>query len=240
VLTVLLLPVGGAARAAECLPQFIPAYDAQTPAGPAWVHAPLSKLKRDTQYTVIRQDGQILLKAQADRAASAYVHLEKVDPAEHPILRWRWRTPALIEAADNRDPKREDSPVRLIVGFDGDKSKLPDKEQRRLALGKTMSGREAPFATLMYIWENRAEVGTVIPSAHSEQIKMIVAESGAQNVGAWRSYERNLVEDYRRAFGTAPGAVLGVAVMTDTDNTGAKAEGFYGPISFSCNAAAGK
>jgi hypothetical protein len=92
----------------------------------------------------------------------------------------------------------------------------------------------------MYIWDNRNPVGTVIPSAHSERLRMIVVESGAGGVGAWRTYRRNLVEDYRLAFGTAPGRLLGVALMTDTDNTHAKARADYGPIRLDCADSAGK
>jgi hypothetical protein len=234
--TVLL--AGSPAWAADCAPRGLPPYDAAGKGG--WAHVPLSKLKRDTKYAPGTEDGRSILKATAEDAASAFVHLEPSDPAKLPILEWSWRVPALIEKADNRDPKKEDSPARLIVGFDGDKSTLSDAEQRRLALAKKASGRDVPFATLMYIWSNREPVGTVIPSAHSERLKMIVVESGAGGTGAWRSYRRNLAEDYRLAYGTAPGPMLGVAVMTDTDNTNAKAEGHYGPIRLACPAPAGK
>jgi hypothetical protein len=231
---------GFAVQAAECPTQTLPPFDAAAGSAPGWAHLPLSKLKRDTRYAATTEEGKSVLKAEADGAASAYVHLARPDPARLPILEWRWRTNALIEAANNGDPKLEDAPVRLIVGFDGDKSTLKDDEQRRLARAKKISGREPPFATLMYIWENRAPVGTVIPSAHSTRVKMIVVESGAQGVGTWRSYRRNLLQDYQRAFGGTPQGILGVAVMTDTDNTGAKAEGLYGEIRLTCAAAGDK
>jgi hypothetical protein len=228
-----------AARAAECPVRTLPPFDADAAKVPGWSHVPLSKLKRDTVYTAAREEGRTVLKATADGSASAYVHMATYDPARLPLLEWRWRANALIGAADNRDPKREDSPLRVIVGFDGDKSTLSDQEQRRLAVARKVSGMDTPFATLMYIWENRAPAGTVIPSAHSERVKMIVAESGPQALGAWRSYRRNLIEDYRRAFGAAPGRIVGIAVMTDSDNTEAKAEGLYGEIRLGC-AAPGK
>jgi hypothetical protein len=233
-----LVASAGLAQATDCTPRAMPPFDASGAGG--WAHAPLSKLKRDTRYAPAKEDGRSVLKATAQDAASAFVHLEPSDPAKRPFLEWSWRVPALIEKADNRDPKKEDSPARLIVGFDGDKATLPDAEQRRFALAKTVSGRDAPFATIMYIWSNRDPVGMVIPSAHSEQLKMIVVESGAGGVGAWRSYRRNLAEDYRLAFGAAPGRMLGVAVMTDTDNTNARAEGHYGPIRLACAVSTGK
>jgi hypothetical protein len=63
---------------------------------------------------------------------------------------------------------------------------------------------------------------------------MIVVESGPGGLGGWRDYRRNLVEDYRRAFGGEPGRIVGMALMTDTDNTGASAEGLYGAIRLAC------
>jgi hypothetical protein len=233
---VVLAPVGLTAQAADCPTLTLPPFDAAAGSAPGWVHVPLSKLKRDTRYAATTDEGKSVLKAEADGAASAYVHMARPDPARLPILEWRWRAKALIEAANNRDPKLEDAPVRLIVGFDGDMATLTSEEQRRLARAKKISGKNPPYATLMYIWENRAPVGTVIPSAHSTRVKMIVAESGVQGVGAWRSYRRNLLQDYQRAFGGTPRGILGVAVMTDTDNTGAKAEGFYGEIRLTCAA----
>ena len=148
-------------------------------------------------------------------------------------LKPRFRYGAIHPRA-NEDPKREDSPVRVIIGFDGDKSKLPEPEQRRMARAKTLSGRDMPYAMLMYIWDNRNPVGMVVPSAHTDRVKMIVAESGGAGVGAWRSYRRDLAQDYERAFGEKPKSVLGFALMTDTDNTGQRAQGFYGALRLAC------
>jgi hypothetical protein len=61
---------------------------------------------------------------------------------------------------------------------------------------------------------------------------MVVASSGASGVGAWQTLSRNVVEDYKRAFGEEPGKLTGVAVLTDTDNTGEKTESWYGDIQF--------
>ncbi|HEU5297229.1 MAG TPA: DUF3047 domain-containing protein [Burkholderiaceae bacterium] len=220
----------GAARAADCQPRDLPALgDAN-----AWKHGPLSKLKRDTQYRIESDSGQSVLHAIADSSASAWVHLKRTDIAATPMLEWRWRTPALIVGAANEDPKREDAPVRVIIGFDGDKSKLPEKEQRYFERIKRLTGRDMPYAMLMYIWDNRNPVDMVVPSAHTSRIKMIVVESGSAGVGDWRSYRRNLAQDYERAFGERPGAVLGFGLMTDTDNTGEKAEGFYGALRLGC------
>jgi hypothetical protein len=41
-----------------------------------------------------------------------------------------------------------------------------------------------------------------------------------------------LLEDYQNAFHTDPPPISGVAIMTDTDNTGEAATAFYGDIIF--------
>jgi hypothetical protein len=199
-----------------------------------WVHEPLSKLKRDTVYTLVKEDGRTVLRAVADRSASAYVaHIQP--PASVPTsLSWRWKTDALVPGADNRERSKEDAPLRVMVAFDGDLATLPEAEQRRLRLANSVSGQEVPFATLMYIWSDLVPVGTIITSTHTSQVKMLVVASGAAGLGKWQSVRRNVAEDYKRAYGAEPGPVLAVSVMTDTDNTGEKAEGEYADIRFEC------
>ncbi len=61
---------------------------------------------------------------------------------------------------------------------------------------------------------------------------MIVVESGSAKLNTWVAETRNVYEDYKRAFGEEPPMISGVAIMTDTDNTGESAEAFYGDIVF--------
>jgi hypothetical protein len=200
-----------------------------------WAHQPLSKLKRDTVYSLVQEDGHAVLRGVSDRSASLYVTLFKPATGVPASIGWRWKTDALVPDADNRDKKREDAPLRVLVGFDGDKATLPEEEQKRFQRAKSLTGRDGPYATLMYIWSDHVPVNTVIPSAHTSQVKMLVVASGAKGLGKWQSVRRNLAADYKRAFGAAPGRVLSVAVMTDTDNTGAKAVGEYADIRFDCS-----
>jgi hypothetical protein len=199
-----------------------------------WVHLPLSKMKRDTAYSLVQEDGHTVLRAVADRSASLYVALFKPATGVPASIGWRWKTDALVPDADNRDKDREDAPLRVLAAFDGDKTALPPEQQKRFRRAKTLTGRDAPYATLMYIWSDHVPVNTVIPSAHTSQVKMLVVASGPEGLGRWQSVHRDLATDYRRAFGAPPGRMLGVAVMTDTDNTGAKAVGEYADIRLDC------
>jgi hypothetical protein len=200
----------------------------------AWGHAPLSKLKQDTQYKLVAEDGRQVLQAQADGSASLYGAAFKPSRPANAWLRWSWKTDALVPRADNADRNREDAPLRVVVAFDGDASRLPFAERAQRRLAQTMTGRPPPYAALMYIWGSQEAPGTIIPSAHTSQIKMLVVQSGTDGLGRWHDVSRNLREDYRRAFGALPGPVIAIAAMTDTDNTGEKAAGMYAGFAFDC------
>ena len=199
-----------------------------------WSHQPLSKLKHDTVYTLAQAEGRTVLRAAADGSASAYVAYLKPPASVPAVLSWRWKTDALVPGADNRDKSREDAPLRVIVAFGGDRSTLPAAEQRLARRAKAISGKDLPYATLMYIWSDLVAVETLIPSAHSSRVKMLVVASGAKGLGAWQAVRRDVAADYRRAYGEEPGPVVGIGVMTDTDNTGTKAAGEYADLRIEC------
>lgn len=199
-----------------------------------WTHLPLSSLKSDTRYSIAQEESMAVLKAEADSSASIFAAPLRPPGLAYGNLSWRWKTDALIPGADNRDKSREDAPVRVIAAFDGDRNGLSDAEKRSAKWAKRMSGREPPYATLIYIWSEQVAAGTIIPSAHSSQVKMLVAASGSDGLGKWQSYKRDLRADYKRAFGSDAGPLLGIGVMTDTDNTKNKAQGSYAAIRLEC------
>jgi hypothetical protein len=58
-------------------------------------------------------------------------------------------------------------------------------------------------------------------------VRDLVVESGTARLGRWLSYERDVAADYRRVFGEEPGRLIGLAIMTDSDNTGTQAQALY-------------
>ncbi len=110
--------------------------------------------------------------------------------------------------------------MRLVFEFDGDKKKLSFSERAAFSLAESISGRESPYASMMYIWSNKVPVGTVVPNPRTNRVQMIVASTGPGGVGTWQSLSRNVREDYKRAFGEDPGKLIAYGVLTDTDNTG--------------------
>ena len=200
---------------------------------PGWAPFIIATGKRSTEYRLVDDQGQTVLQAKAEGAASALSSAVKFDVRAAPMLEWRWKVANLIEAADNSVASKEDSPARVVLGFDGDRSKFNVLERASAAVSKSNNaGRDLPVSQLIYIWSNHAPVGTVIPNPRTKRVQMVVASSGAGGVGKWQMLSRNVLEDFRRAFGEEPGMLTDVGVLTDTDNTQSSAEAWYGDIRF--------
>lgn len=192
-----------------------------------WVVMPQ---KTRTAYRLVEAGGRVALEARAERAASGLVRVIRVDPHRHPILEWHWRVPALVPGADPRIATREDAAARVVVSFHGDREKLDFADRAQLRFAKALSGQGLPYATLMYIWANDLPLETVVSNPHTGRVRMIVVGSGTRGLGAWRTVRRNLLEDYRRAFGEEPWDVVAIGVMSDADNTRGSARAYYGDI----------
>lgn len=192
----------------------------------------ITRAKSPTRYDLVTDPltQQVVLHAVADGAATGLQQRLSVDPIARPTIAWQWRVVELIHGADNTDRDAEDSPARLLLFFDGDTTRLPARDQVMMDTARMLTGQAVPYATLMYIWENHQPIDTVIPNRLTNRVKMVVAGTGKTRLGQWKQFERNYVDDFERAFGEAPGRLIGIGILTDTDNTGSKVEAFYGDI----------
>jgi hypothetical protein len=120
--------------------------------------------------------------------------------------------------------------VRLILAFEGDRHQFSAKNTMLSDLTQALTGEPLPYATLMYVWCNHRPVGTVIVNPRTDRVRKLVVESGADHVKQWRHYQRDVRADFEKAFGEAPGALVGMAIMTDSDNTRGNVRAWYGDI----------
>jgi len=196
----------------------------------AWQIWRVTPQKNKTQYTLKNYQGRTVLHANADEAASGLVLQLTPRPATQKVLSWEWKAMNLIADADNQVSSKDDAPLRIMVAFDGDKTKLPLKDQMVFEMAKIISGHDMPYATLMYVWSSDIPVETVINNSRTSRVKMIVVNSGSDQLGVWQRHQRDLSEDYQTAFNTPPGKVIGLGLMTDSDNTKTKVNAIYGDI----------
>lgn len=130
------------------------------------------------------------------------INKEKVNIYETPILSWKWRVHKLPEGANEDENGKNDTAASLYVVFD----------MGRIALIKKVP------KMIRYTWSSTLEKGTVTSKLFGNQ-QIMVVESGKDKMGEWVTFERNIVEDYRRLFGDdPPKKPLAILLMSDGDS----------------------
>ena len=203
------------------------------PAAPApvsrWHHLTFPG-KSPTQFNYARKDGRDAVAVLAATSASMLRSRIRIEPAALGRLRFSWNVPQLIAGADMGLREADDSPVRVVLVFEGDRSRFSAADAMLSELVRTVTGEELPYATLMYVWCNKREPGSVVRSTRTGRIRTLVVESGPRKLDQWLDYDRDIRADFERAFGEAPGALVGVGIMSDSDNTRSTARAWYGPV----------
>ncbi len=200
-----------------------------TPPFDTWQHYALPG-KQATAFSFQQLDGRAVVGAFADASASMLRKRIRIEAADLGQITFSWMVPELITHADMGLRQSDDSPVRIVLAFEGDRSKFSMKNAMLSELSLAITGEPLPYATLMYVWCNTRPSGSVIVNARTDRIRKMVVESGAKRLSRWLAYERNIRADFEKAFGELPGPLVGIAIMTDTDNTQTKTYAWYGPM----------
>jgi len=179
-----------------------------------------------TNYHLAQVDGAVALEADAQEGGSGMYRKIRIDPKTHPILEWSWRLPRQESgAAWSASP-----PILLSLGFDGDTSKLDMLARIKLRMAKALTANGLPYASLLYVWRADVPVDTIESNRHTDRVRMVVVESGEEKLERWVTVRRNVLEDYRRAFGEEPGNIVAVGVLTDVGDDGTRRRAYYGDI----------
>ncbi len=173
---------------------------------------------KKTGYSFIKENGKSVMVGKSVNAASGLLHKVVVDPKKYPVIRWSWKIDHTVKKGNERSKAGHDFAARLYVVFP--------------------RGLFSQTRAIEYVWGNVMTKGEFLRSPYTNNAVMIAVNSGDELVGKWVTNRRNYVEDYRTAFGEEPPKVGAVAIMTDSDNTGETAVGYYGDIDFIAEAKA--
>jgi len=220
------------ARAEALLTPFSAAPGPQAPA--PWRFTTLPN-KAPTKFEITELDGQKVLKVDADKSYGNLVHATRVQLNAEATLAWRWKVESFVEGADLRTKSGDDGAAKVCVFFDFPADRLSVGERTKLALAKSSTGESVPTQTLCYVWDVKESKGSEFDNAFTKRIRMDVLESGATNkAGGWLNERRNLLADYKRAFGAEAGDtvpdVVGVAIQADADNTKAHGISYFSDV----------
>jgi len=198
----------------------------------AWKPLTFKKVKQHTRYSLVADNGVVVVKAASNSSASGLIRKVEIDPKIYPIVTWRWKVTKIYEKGDVTKKKGDDYPARIYITLKYDPSKAGFLKKMKYETVKTLYGEYPPVAVLNYIWASNAPEGTIVPSPYTDRDMMIAVESGGQKLNSWVEEERNIYQDYKKAYGEEPPLISGVAIMTDSDNTKESAVSYFGDITF--------
>lgn len=195
-----------------------------------WELAPFGR-KDPTIYTAANKDnGEAIIQAESNQSISSVQVNLRANPQEFQIIEWEWMIKSVLEAGDVTQKDGDDYAARIYITFDYPVSKLSFGDKIKYRFYKTFTSFDVPTRALNYVWANKAEVGSIHPNPYTDWVQVVAVQSGNEKAGTWQSEKRNILEDYRAAFGEEPPAITGIQIMTDSDNTGESAKAAYGKI----------
>jgi hypothetical protein len=197
-----------------------------------WEPLRFQMIPQQTQYTLVSDSGMTVIRAISQASASGLTRKISINPKDYPIIQWRWKISNIYHKGDVTHQKGDDYPARLYVTFAYNPDESEVLEKTRYAFARLFYGAYPPGGAINYIWASNSPVGTIVPNPYTDRSRMIVLESGDSRSNQWIQEERNVYADYQKVFGTEPPLIAGVAIMTDSDNTGESATAFYGDIIF--------
>ncbi len=199
-----------------------------------WQPLEFSGVDIHTAYTHVVDGEGGVIQAESLSGSSGLVRKIQIKPEQFTTISWQWKIQDSIEKADLTRKGGDDASARLYITFAYDSSKVRWWEVVKFEAIKLFYGEYPPVGALVYVWASHLPQGTVLASPYTSRVKIIVIESGPRQKGQWLSEQRNFQKDYQLVFGSEDvPLVSGVAIMTDTDNTGSHALAWYGDIIFS-------
>ena len=165
----------------------------------------------ETRYRVVELDGRRVLEAESVATASSLYLEREIDLTATPVLEWRWRIEKPLSLPDERIKDGDDFAARVYAVAPGE------------------GWFSLPIA-INYVWAGEAQVGDAWPNPFTSNVMMVAVDSGDADAGTWRSHRRDVRADFLRFFGREVDELEGIAVMTDSDNSGLNARAWYGEM----------
>lgn len=174
----------------------------------------LREFTGQARIEMVREELRPALRLVSQGTAFALYRDIVLDLKEFPLLGWWWKVKKLPTGGDVRERARNDQAVQVYLVL----PRWPDPRRNSDVLG--------------YVWDSHAPAGTTLTHPHSQNVKLIVLESGSERLGRWVREERNAYQDYVGLFQKEPPRVGLVALMADSDNTRSETEAFVDSLVF--------
>ncbi len=167
-----------------------------------------------TTYQLYNDNSHTVLNAVSSNSASGLFKEIDIDLSKTPIIHWSWKVKNTLNSKNERIKSGDDFAARIYVVFSDDPYFWQTK-------------------TLNYVWANQARAGEHWPNPFTSNAHMLAIKTGNEPSGQWFTESRNVLEDIETTFGKHITDIQAIAIMTDTDQTGAATEAWFGDIWFS-------
>ena len=165
-------------------------------------------------FRVVSQGGRKVIHLKSQDDSSTITKELKVDVKRYPIMKWSWQAVVLPKGGDARKAATDDQAVQLYITF----PRFPSQVRSRI---------------ISYVWDTTAPAGAVFKSEKTGLVTYVIVRSGSADLGKWVTESRNLLEDYQKIYGEAPGEDVGaVSISIDSNDTRSSAESYVGEILF--------
>ena len=166
------------------------------------------------EFRIVTQGGRKVLHLKSGNDSSTISREIKVDVKSHPTLQWSWQAVTLPKGGDGRKSATDDQAAQVYVTF----PRFPSQVRSRI---------------ISYLWDTTAPAGAVFKSEKTGLVTYVVVRSGPADLGKWLTESRNVLEDYKKIYGEAPGEEVGaISISIDSNDTRSSAESYFGEILF--------
>ena len=184
--------------------------------------------KRPTEYTCERAEERVVVQAVSDSAASWLV-AEIPREMRPPAVSWRWHVEQCLDNDRERERSGDDFAARVFVFYGRESAWTPWGWFRR-RLSESPFGDVVPKRAVSYVWASRGPQDDVFRHPTFGNVSTVVVRSECHDVGTWVSEHRELQADFTQAFDESMPEVVGVALMTDPDDTRSRVLAWYSDI----------
>ncbi len=184
------------------------------------------------RFELVADEGRTVLLVNSTASAAKVGIPLTAEAGSGARLEWRWKVSDALVNADMNTKSGDDFAARVYVFFAVPLSALSFGERNRIRIARFLSGAEIPTAALCYVWDNKHPIGFIRASPYTNRVRMIVLQSGANHAGQWLNESRDVAVDFKTAFGGDAPAITGVAVGSDTDQTGESVRTWFGDVAF--------
>jgi hypothetical protein len=156
---------------------------------------------------LVQDNGKQALQMRSDQASFSLQRKIQIALSASPYLVWDWKVTELPKGGDFRHSGTDDQAAQLIIAF-------------------------SSSHFLSYIWDSTAPKGLIAsaPAPIFRKIFAVVVESGRQGLGTWITERRNLIDDYKQAYGGEPEVIEGVRIQINSQHTKSRAESYWRSI----------